>query len=54
MNAGSKANTAGTITETDCEEFESLEALKQECEARGIDYEFDAYEELLPKSEKIK
>jgi len=36
------------------EEFESLEALKQECEARGIDHEFDAYEELLPKSEKIK
>jgi hypothetical protein len=47
MNPGSKANTAGTITETDCEEFESLEALKQECEARGIDHEFDTLEEQL-------
>jgi hypothetical protein len=35
-----------------CEEFESLEALKQECEARGIDYEFDAREELLDKAHR--
>jgi hypothetical protein len=30
-----------------CEEFESLEALKQECEARGIDHGFDTAEEQL-------